>query len=114
MARNVAFGSVITKALGMAKKSTNSSQANDFRQNLKQTIISVQEFYYGEFDWPFMLIKRGDAGKDLAAGQRYYDFPTNLTMEGVNKLWYLHSGSVWLELSQGVSPADYSAFDSDA
>jgi hypothetical protein len=114
MARNTAFGTVITKALNHAKKSTNSSQGNDFRENLKQTIISVQEFYYGEFDWPFMRITKENAGKDLAAGQRYYDFPATLSMEGAIRLWYKQSSSIWLPLTQGITPADYTAFDSDA
>ena len=112
MARNQQLGDVIEKALIYAKYQTNASRGPDFREHAKNLIISRQKFYYDEFDWPFMNIIRGEAEKSIAAGQRYYDFPTKLSQEHSFALYYKHS-NVWIKLEQGITLDDYSTFDSD-
>lgn len=112
MPRNQQFGDVVEKALSLARYQTNASRGPDFREHIKTLVKNRQAFYYDEFDWPFMNIKRSDADKTIAAGQRYYDFPGTLSQEHAFALYYKYS-NVWILLDQGISPEDYSAFDSD-
>ncbi len=112
MARNVQLGDVIDRTLKEARHTTNSSSGADFRQHVKELIITTQEFYYDEFNWPFMKTTKANSRKTLAAGQRYYDFPSLLSQEHSFRCWYKHH-DVWIELDQGIGPAEYSAFDSD-
>jgi hypothetical protein len=110
--RGKTFGEVIEQVYGLAKLASNSSRGPDKREHVKAIIKSAQEDYYESFFWPFLQMTKEDATKSLAAGQRYYDFPSTLNQEHSFALYYLH-GNVWNLLEQGIRPEDYSAFDSD-
>lgn len=112
MARNKTLQDTVDAVLRECKATTASTAGNDFRQNVKERIRSTHEFYVAEFEWPFMKLKKGDAKVTLAAGQRYYDFPTNLDRDQDFQLWYQHS-NIWIPLKEGISPQDYNAWDSD-
>ena len=110
--RNVTLNELTEQVRAEARLSTNASRGLDDLSNIQQKIRRVQEELYDEFDWPFMRISKEDATKTLAAGQRYYDFPTNLNMERAFTL-YTNTQSIWTPLEQGISMATYSEQDSD-
>lgn len=78
-------------------------------ENLKQLLRSTQEFFYDEYDWPHMRVRRDI---DLEAGSRYYDLPADLNFERVERT-DVRWASVWLPIRYGITMADYSAYDSD-
>jgi hypothetical protein len=110
--RNVTLNELTEQVRAEARLSTNTSRGLDDLSNIQQKIRRVQEELYDEFDWPFMRIDKTEATKTLAAGQRYYDFPTNMNIERAFELW-TNTTSVWGKMDQGISLADYSAQDSD-
>ncbi|MBP9870550.1 MAG: hypothetical protein KBC53_03515 [Nitrosomonas sp.] len=77
---------------------------------LVRLLQSVQKQLYTEFDWPFLKIRRDVT---IAAGQRYYDFPTDLDFERIHSVKLLWSGT-WTSLERGITMDDYNLFDSDS
>lgn len=69
----------------------------------------VQRRLWTENTW---LHRRVFADKLVAAGQRYYDFPTTINAEKVIEVKYKWSDQ-WLPVTKGIDPSLYSAFDSD-
>lgn len=112
MARNSTFGSIIEMTLDEARLSTNSSRGVDHRNHVKTLIRNMYEMLYDEHDWPFKRIKREDAGKDIEAGSRYYDFPAALDLTRAFSL-YVKWGEIWLILDYGIGTEHYSYYDSD-
>lgn len=110
--RNVTLNELVEQVRAECRLSTNQSRGLDDISNIVQMIKRIQETLYDEFDWPFMRIDKTEATKTLSAGQRYYDFPVNMNMERAFSLW-TNSTSVWTELPQGISLADYSQINSD-
>jgi hypothetical protein len=49
----------------------------------------------------------------LQAGQRYYDFPTDLDIESATDFRTQH-GAIWIECERGLEAYHYNAFNSDA
>jgi hypothetical protein len=93
--------------------SSATSRGVDHRTYLQRLIKRVQEELYDDFDWPFMKIKRDEADKTLAAGQRYYDFPTALNPERITTV-HVNNGGIWTPLVRGIGTREYSAMDSDS
>jgi len=96
-----------------SRTSSATSRGVDHRAYLQRLIKRVQQELYDDYDWPFMRITRDAAGKDMAAGQRYYDFPTALNPDRISRVWH-QFGGLWTPLDQGITPAEYNAYDSDA
>lgn len=62
------------------------------------------------FTWPHMKVR---PTKTINAGQRYYDLPTNLDYDRVDKVQHLF-GSIWSKpLDRGISMDRYNIFNSD-
>lgn len=112
MARNNTLEELIEFVRDEAALSTNSSRGTDHRNYIIRLIRRYYEQLYDEHDWPFLRLKREDAGKDIEAGQRYYDFPAELNLERAHKLW-VKWGETWIPMEYGITPDDYSAQDSD-
>lgn len=113
MARNNTLNELVEMVRDECKLSTNSSRGTDHRNYIVRLIRRYYEQLYDEHDWAFLKITREDAGKDIEAGQRYYDFPAELNLERAHTLW-MKWGEQWIPLEYGITPADYSAQDSDA
>lgn len=112
MARNVTLNELVERVRAESRISTANSRSVDNRSNVEQIIRRTQEELYDKYDWPHLKINKDDATKTLAAGQRYYDFPTDLNVERALSLWHKYGG-IWTQLPQGVGPAEYSEQDSD-
>ncbi|MDR9437542.1 MAG: hypothetical protein RI563_11720 [Thiohalophilus sp.] len=92
------------------RKSSNASRGIDNLSHIQQVIRRVYEELYDDFDWPHMKVWKD---KTINAGQRYYDFPSDLNLERTNEEAYFKYGSVWVPLAYGVDPEDYTIHNSD-
>lgn len=112
MARQETFAEIQEAVLDEARLSTNASRGTSHRNYVKRLIRRYYTQLYVGWDWEFSTINREDAGKDANAGQRYYDFPTDIDTNRENALWY-KLGAAWIKLDYGIGVDQYSAFDSD-
>lgn len=113
MARNRTRDELTQQILSECRLSTNQSRGIDHRNYVIQLINRYYQDLWSDHDWPFAQIHREDAGKNVNAGQRYYDFPATLDVERAYNIWY-KLGSAWTLLEYGIDTSNYSAFDSDA
>lgn len=112
MARRTTLEDVRNQLKKECRRSSATSRATDNDEYLDALIRRYAEQIYMDYDWPWARMHKEDGDKELAAGQRYYDFPTQLDVERTIKL-YRKYGNTWTELPQGITPIDYSAHDSD-
>jgi len=96
-----------------ARLSSNTSRGTDHRANIVRLIQRHYQTLADSYDWQHLELKRLEAFKQLAASQRYYDFPVNLNTEKIASAWYQH-GNIWTQLDYGISLENYNAQDSDA
>ncbi len=111
--RNATRDEIVDAILDECRHSTNATRGVDNRNYVIRLVKNYYESLYSEHDWPFVRIRKEDAGKNIQAGSRYYDYPAQLDVERGYKLW-VKWGQAWLELKYGIGPEQYSAFDSDA
>jgi hypothetical protein len=76
--------------------------------NLKEQIRRIQEMLYDEYDWPFLTVERSIS---LQAGQRFYDFPSDLNYDRINVVKFKYN-NVYVEVERGITFDDYSIYDS--
>lgn len=93
---------------GELGQSLNPSQATQVAPAHKVKLQRVQRMLWADFAWPH-LRTRWDVA--MAAGQRYYDLPSGLALERVEKA-EVDWGSNWLPLTRGIGGDEYNAFDS--
>lgn len=109
MARGTTLGELVTQLRIAARYDPNPALSLNLVPLMQQTIRDTQERIYDEFDWTFLKVQ---ADKTLAAGQRYYDMPTNLNLERVVKVDVRHHDR-WLPVERGISLDHYNSRDSD-
>lgn len=91
-------------------QSVNSAHGVNLLPAHKVILARVQEDLWLDHSWAHLRV---DRDIELAAGQRYYDFPTDLDMDRVENAWVKWSGR-WHPLSRGINPDEhYNAQDSD-
>lgn len=110
MARGKTLLQLTEQLRAECRRSTSASRGIDDLTYLHQVLRRTQEFLYDEYDWPFLRAKREET---LSAGQRYYDFPVDMALEGVESVW-VKDGDVWLPVERGIGPKEYTAYNSDA
>jgi hypothetical protein len=113
MARGTSFEELVNQLRAECRFSTAASRGTDHAAYLEQVIQRTYELLWDEYDWPFLRVRKENAGKLLAAGQRYYDFPVGMAIETLEEVWF-KDGNHWFELEQGIGPEHYSVYDSDA
>jgi hypothetical protein len=110
--RGSSLGTIIDAVRLEAKMSTASSRGVEDRTRIVQMVNRVYETLWDEHDWEFLRIDREDSYKALAAGQRFYDFPTGLRPDDVGSAW-LHWGTTWTRLEYGIDFRHYSMRNSE-
>src|SRR3546814_13361666 len=75
MARGTQFRVLVEMLKAEIGASTLVSVGVDALPEHKQAIVRTQALLYDEYDWPFLQIR---PFKDLEAGEKYYDFPTEI------------------------------------
>lgn len=78
---------------------------------LKQRINRVYEFFWFDYNWPFLKIM--DADKAVSAGVYKFDPPTSIDLERLEKVAVKH-GDIWLPVEKGISTELYNALDSES
>lgn len=112
MAIGTTLGDVIEMVRKEARLSSNTSRGTDHRENIEQLIKRHQQVLADSYDWQHLELKREMAFKQMVAGQRVYDFPTNLNTDKISEVWYKY-GSVWHQLDYGISYNELNSQDSD-
>lgn len=75
-----------------------------FKEKLRRT----QEFYYDDYDWPFMQTIGTIASE---ANRRFYPVPSTMNMESITSIW-VKDGGTYKRLIRGITLAHYNSFDS--
>lgn len=78
--------------------------------NLKEMLRRVQEQLYDDYPWPHLRVQRTVA---LLQSGRYYDFPTDLNMDRIERVALKYSGQ-YVEIERGIEFGDYTIYDSNA
>lgn len=104
MARGTAFLEIVQAVRDELRRAS----SPDDSASVKATVNHNYEILYLNNDWPFLQTQFD--GITLAAGQRFYDFPTGLDPERVIKARVLWSNN-YVEIERGISEADYNAYD---
>jgi hypothetical protein len=112
MARKTTFSELIEQVRAEARISTAVSQGQANENYLKQLIKRYYDHLYDEYDWPFKRILKSEARVTILAGSRYYDYPPNLDLERIFKL-YVQQGNQWIEVPRNIGPEQYNVHDSD-
>lgn len=110
MARGTAFSELWESLRNDLGRSPDASVGVDDLPALKRTINRVYRALYIDNDWPHL---RKVFAVPLAAGQRYYDFPTGLDLERVEDCW-VDWNAIRHQITRGIGIGDMNAFDSDA
>ena len=113
MARGDTLGELLADVRAECRITTSVAQGQANENYLKRLIRRYYTQLYDDYEWPFKRILKSNARKTIAAGSRYYDFPTNIDLERIERVWYLDGGH-WLPLERGIEPTDYSRYDSDS
>lgn len=108
--RGVQLQQLVIQLKQMVGQSSNPSAGIDDLDALKEALRETQEFFYDEYDWHFLRV---EASKALAAGQRYYDFPTEINPDRVEKVVNYWSGQPH-PIERGIDFDQYAQYDSDA
>jgi|10_taG_2_1085330.scaffolds.fasta_scaffold26557_2 hypothetical protein len=109
MARGVQMQQLLTDLRAEVGHSTSSALGVNMIDTLKQFLKRTQKRLWEEYDWPFL---RTTEDKQLQAGSRYYDVPTNLTLERIESI-HVKNGGTWQLLAAGVGAKEYNMYDSD-
>lgn len=109
MARGVLFTEMLDMLRAEAMFSTNPNLSTNLLPNLKQVLQRTQRQLWLNYDWKFL---KKWADKPVAAGQRFYDFPTNLDSARISTVHYRWN-NLFIPLEKGINPTDYNAFDSE-
>lgn len=110
MARGKQLLSLIAQLRAETGRSQNVAVGTDEVENLKVLLQRTQETLYEEYEWPHMMVQKTIT---LAAGTRYYDFPTGLNFDRIQDV-KLKYNNVYVELERGIEFEDYSIYDSNA
>lgn len=114
MTRGLQLSQVVESLQHEIRSSTATSRGIDNREYLKHVLKRSQELIYDENWWPFLAAEKANARKTLAAGQRYYDFPTGINRDRIAQVWSQFGTSIWTPIDQGITPQQYTEFDSDS
>lgn len=109
MARNTQLLSLVAKLRAETGRSQKVSVGIDELDNLKVILARTQETLYDENEWMQLRVERTI---QLNAGQRYYDFPSDLDFDSLSDI-KLSYNSVYTDIERGIELTDYTAFDSN-
>ncbi len=110
MARGSTLGVMLTMLRAECRYAADSGVGQSKNPALKASLKRQYAMLYEDHDWPHLMGAWED--KSIVAGSRYYDFPTDINMEGAVKA-YVSWGGLWLPLQAGFDPTVYNEHDSD-
>jgi hypothetical protein len=110
MARGTQLLQLIAAVREESNRASSVAVGVDDLPSLKQKIRRTQELLYDAYDWP--LLREIFPLKPLQAGEQYYDFPTGLNLERVERVevWY---ANLPRPLTRGISTREYAIYNSN-
>lgn len=109
MARNVSLGVLIDDLRAEAGHSLQANLGTAMREVLIKVLQRQQRRLWEDYDWTFLRVHRDVA---VQAGQRYYNFPADLTLERIEKVEFKY-GDRWIPVDYGIERQHYDQYDSD-
>lgn len=109
MARNVSLGVLIDDLRAEAGHSLQANLGTAMRDVLIKVLQRQQRRLWEDHDWTFLRVHRDVA---VQAGQRYYNFPADLTIERIEKVEFKY-GDRWIPMEYGIGRTQYDQYDSD-
>lgn len=109
MARNVSLGVLIDDLRAEAGHSLQANLGVAMRDVLVKVLRRQQKRLWEVHDWTFLRVERDVA---VQAGQRFYNFPADLTLERLEKVEFKY-GDRWIPLTYGIGREQYDLHDSD-
>lgn len=109
MPRGVTLAEMVLDLRGELLQSVNPNHGVNAAPAHKRILARTQRTLWLDFAWPHLRV---DRDVQMAAGQRYYDFPTDLALDRVEQVAVKWSGR-WHELARGIDIGLYNAYDSD-
>lgn len=109
MARNVTLGELIDDVRAEAGHSLQANLGTAMREVLIKIIQRQQRRLWEDYDWTFLRVSRDVA---VQAGQRYYDIPTDLSLERIERVEFKY-GDRWLVMQHGIGREQLDQHDSD-
>lgn len=109
MARGTSLEVLVDMLKAEVRQSQRVNVGVDYEATLKQTIRRTQATLYDSYDWPILRVK---PFKVLQAGERYYDLPTELDFEQIEKV-AVYWGGVPEPVYRGIGFEEYAQYDSD-
>lgn len=110
MARGKTLGALETKLRSVLGHERSPAAGGAFSDHYKEALRFAQEELYDEYSWPFLDCVRD---KNIGAGQRYYDFPTDLPLENVERVKALWNDQYY-DIAYGITEEDYNQYNSDS
>lgn len=109
MARNVSLGVLIDDLRAEAGHSLQANLGTAMREVLIKVLQRQQRRLWEDYDWTFLRVERD---VPVQAGQRFYNFPSDLTLERIEKVEFKY-GDRWIPLHYGIGREHYDQYDSD-
>lgn len=109
MARNVTLGELIDDVRAEAGHSLQANLGAAMREVLVKIIQRQQRRLWEDYDWTFLRAHRDVA---VQAGQRYYDIPSDLTLERIERVEFKY-GDRWIPMKHGIGREQLDQHDSD-
>lgn len=115
MALRATLEELIEQVRAECRLSSNSSRGIDHREYIIQLIRRHYESLSENFEWEHLQLTRNsaDSRKEIAAGQRLYDFPSAVNINRISKAWVQYAGG-WSPIDYGIDYASYTALDPEA
>jgi hypothetical protein len=109
MARNTTLQVLLNDLRSESGHAISSALGKSTQEMMVNLLNRVQRRLWEDFAWPFLQVKKDIT---LQAGSRYYDIPSGITLERVQKASF-KNGSSWHKITYGISTYDYTIHDSD-
>lgn len=110
----MALNKTLTELVDMLRHETSTSSnpavGQGERAALENQINRAYEFYHYDFDWPHLRVR---SDKLTSADQRYYDFPTDIDFDRIERVETKWGGS-WLPIQRGIENSLYDVIDSES
>ena len=90
-------------------QSTNPAVSRSTRARFINLLNRVQKRLWYDYDWPFLEVHRDIK---LQAGQRYYDFPTDIDMDRTVR-FETYWGGEWQKMGFGIDGRHYTQYNSE-
>ncbi|BAQ16104.1 hypothetical protein [Methyloceanibacter caenitepidi] len=107
MARGTQFLDLIVQVRNETGRSNAVAVGVEDVEGLKSHINRVYELLWNEYTWPHL---RQEFSKTLNAGQQYYDLPSGLDVENIDKVALIYNGLTY-NIDRGITFADYDIWD---